>query len=150
MYFRWGMPLNAKLGDIQYNNTNYWYCLVSTDTLSVAYWLLCYKERCLLIGRGRNRWCPLPVKLGLILTCCQLVNNLPTKTPLTASMWAHGKSSLTPSEKSNIIRDRHKQTHEMTECCKIKALAVLTLTSYYISAREHFLVSLAMNFNFGF
>lgn len=52
--FRQELPLNAMLGYIQGINNNYWCSSVSSDTLSVAYWLLCWKECCLLIWPMQN------------------------------------------------------------------------------------------------
>lgn len=94
-------PLNTILWEIHVINNSYWSSLVSSDTLSVAYWPLCWKECCPLIWPRQelmmSSWCKAGVKPSI----------LPVSENLTKekSIWAHAASSMMLSDKSKEKMD---------------------------------------------
>lgn len=89
-------PVNTTLWEIHVINNNYWCSLVSSDTLSVAYWPLCWKECCPLIWPRQelmmSSWCKAGVKPSILLVSENLTKE--------KSIRAHAASSMMLSDKS--------------------------------------------------
>lgn len=104
-------PVNTILWEIHVINNNYWSSLVSSDTLSVAYWPLCWKECCPLIWPRQelmmSSWCKAGVK--------------PSILPVSENLTKENLFELTLHPQWCSLTNQRKDGHNrfgMTERCR--------------------------------